>query len=164
MRSQNKIKDKILSSHKLAGKLARSRQGRKIVFTNGCFDILHVGHVKYLDKARSLGDILVVGLNSDASVRSIKGKHRPVNKQADRALVLAALSSVDFVTIFGEDTPMRLIREIRPDVLVKGGDWKIKDIVGGDAVKSGGGKVVSIPFVGSYSTTSLIRKIEGKGA
>jgi rfaE bifunctional protein nucleotidyltransferase chain/domain len=151
---------KIKSAADLSRTLSRLRaKGARIVFTNGCFDILHPGHVKYLNKARSLGDILVVGLNSDASVRAIKGKSRPVNRLSDRALILASLSAVDYVVPFGESTPERLIKVIKPDILVKGGDWKVKDIVGGDFVVSRGGRVASIPFVKGYSTTSLIKKL-----
>jgi len=137
---------------------AKTKQ-RKIVFTNGCFDILHVGHVDYLSKARQMGDILVVGLNSDASVRRLKGKGRPMNKAEDRAKVLSALSFVDYITIFNEDTPDRLIRKIKPDILVKGGDWQMKDIVGASFVKSYGGKVATVPFVEGFSTTALIKKM-----
>ena len=133
--------------------------GRKIAFTNGCFDILHAGHVTYLEKARSLGDVLVVGLNSDRSVRKIKGPSRPINTEQDRARVMAALACVDYVTIFSEPTPARLIERVAPDVLAKGGDWKIADIVGGVFVKSRGGKVVSIPLVKGRSTTSTLRRI-----
>lgn len=151
---------KIVSSSRLSKKLAGlQRRGKRIVFTNGCFDMLHVGHVTYLAKAKRLGDTLVVGLNSDASVRAIKGKGRPVNSQRDRAAVLAALESVDYVTIFGEPTPERLIRKLKPDVLVKGADWKHGDIVGADLVKARGGRVARIPFVKGYSTTSLIKKM-----
>lgn len=128
--------------------------GRKIVFTNGCFDILHVGHVRYLDQARSLGDILIVGLNSDASVARLK-PGRPVNSESARAEVLAALSSVDYVTVFTEDTPYDLIAALQPDVLVKGGDWKREDIVGADIVP----EVYSLPFVDGMSTTGIITKI-----
>lgn len=137
----------------------RSR-GKKIVFTNGCFDILHVGHVDYLAKARRMGDVLVVGLNSDSSVKKIKGPGRPINRERDRATVLSALSAVDYISIFSEPTPEKLIKTVKPDVLVKGGDWDIKDIVGGDFVRACGGKVRNIPFVKGYSTTSLIRKME----
>ena len=133
--------------------------GKKIVFTNGCFDVLHVGHVRYLRKARSLGDCLVVGLNRDSSVKELKGPARPVNPERDRAEVLAALSCVDFVVPFSDKTPLRLIRAIRPHFLVKGGDWKKKDIVGSDFVESGGGKALSLPFVKGYSTTSLLKKL-----
>lgn len=134
--------------------------GKKIVFTNGCFDILHVGHIDYLASAKSMGDVLVVGLNSDSSVRKIKGKGRPINSERDRARVLSALSAVDYISIFSEPTPENLIKKVKPGILVKGGDWKIKDIVGGDFVKSYGGKVRIISFVKGYSTTSLIRKME----
>jgi rfaE bifunctional protein nucleotidyltransferase chain/domain len=151
---------KLTATKKLAGILNRLRsKGKKIVFTNGCFDILHVGHVDYLSKAKRLGDVLVIGLNSDSSVRKIKGKHRPVNRQLDRATVLSALSSVDYIAIFGEATPEKLIRCLKPDILVKGGDWKIDNIVGADFVRSRGGKVKRIPFVKGYSTTSVLRKM-----
>jgi len=137
-------------------------KGRRIVFTNGCFDILHPGHVAYLEKASRMGDILVVGLNSDASVRAIKGKTRPINNEDDRAYVLSALGFVDYVTVFGEATPELLIKKLKPDVLVKGGDWKIRDIVGGDFVKSRGGRVANIKFVKGYSTSSLLEKMRKK--
>jgi rfaE bifunctional protein nucleotidyltransferase chain/domain len=153
------MENKLSSVSSLVRKLARRRHGGKIVFTNGCFDILHVGHVDYLQKAKKLGDTLVVGLNSDASVRRLKGKGRPVNKQADRARVLSGLSCVDHVVIFNEDTPYELIKALRPDTLVKGGDWKTRDIVGSDLVRSFGGKVARIAFVKGYSTTALIKKI-----
>ena len=157
----------MISKIKKAKNLARSLailkgKGKRIVFTNGCFDILHVGHVDYLSKARSLGDILVVGLNSDSSVKQIKGKDRPVNKEPDRAKVLSALYFVDYVTSFSQATPEALIKILKPDVLVKGGDWKVKDIVGGSFVRSYGGKVRSIPFVKGYSTTSIIKKSAGR--
>jgi cytidyltransferase-related domain len=133
---------KIKNAKDLARTLSSLRsKGKKIVFTNGCFDILHVGHVDYLSKARRLGDVLVVGLNNDSSVKKIKGEGRPINKELDRAKVLAALSAVDYVTFFGEPTPEKLIMKLRPDLLVKGGDWKVKDIVGGDFVTKNGGKV-----------------------
>jgi D-glycero-beta-D-manno-heptose 1-phosphate adenylyltransferase len=152
---------KIVGQVKLAAILARARaKGKRIVFTNGCFDIIHVGHVKYLASARKLGDILVIGLNSDRSVRKLKGPSRPVNTEKDRAAVMAALESVNFITTFGEDTPEKLIKALKPDILVKGGDWKIKDIVGGDFVKERGGRVVSIPFVKGRSTSSVIDKIK----
>lgn len=134
---------------------------KKVVFTNGCFDILHKGHVAYLEKARRLGDYLVVGLNSDASVRRLgKGPGRPVNSQKDRAAVLGALRCVDRVVIFGEDTPERLIRKVRPDVLVKGGDWKKENVVGASFVESYGGRVRLIPYVKGFSTTGLLAKIQ----
>lgn len=152
---------KIKKSSDLSKLLSRlRRKGKRIVFTNGCFDILHVGHIDYLSKAKALGSVLVVGLNSDSSVRKIKGKNRPVNNERDRARVLSSLAFVDYISIFSESTPERLIKELKPDILVKGGDWKIEDIVGGEFVRSCGGKVKRIPFVKGYSTTSLIKKIE----
>jgi len=138
---------------------AMKRRGMKVVFTNGCFDILHEGHVSYLRQARGLGDALVVGLNSDASVKRLKGPERPVNSELSRAAVLSALECVDYVCIFGEDTPYELIREILPDVLVKGGDWAPDRIVGADIVKSHGGEVISLPFKPGHSTTGIIEKI-----
>lgn len=136
--------------------------GRKIVFTNGCFDILHVGHTTYLEAARKEGDCLVVGLNSDASIRLIKGPERPINNEQSRARVLAALGCVDHVVLFGEDTPQNLIETLMPDVLVKGGDWPVDKIVGAPEVMAAGGKVVSIPLVESFSTTSLLEKIRNQ--
>jgi len=133
--------------------------GGTIVFTNGCFDIIHAGHVQYLEQAKQLGDILVVGLNSDSSVKRLKGNDRPVNSQQNRALVLAALESVDYVIIFEEDTPYELIKAIQPDVLVKGGDWQEDSIVGSDIVKSKGGKVISLPFWDGLSTTKIIETL-----
>lgn len=141
----------------------RVKQDR-IVFTNGCFDILHRGHVAYLQEAASLGHRLVVGLNSDASVRRQgKGADRPLNDQDSRAAVLAALRCVDAVTCFDEDTPLDLIRALRPDVLVKGGDWDVKDIVGADLVLAAGGQVHSLRFVDGFSTTALVERIRHGG-
>ncbi|MBI4974770.1 MAG: D-glycero-beta-D-manno-heptose 1-phosphate adenylyltransferase [Candidatus Omnitrophica bacterium] len=134
-------------------------KGKRVVFTNGCFDIIHSGHIAILSKAKRLGDILVVGLNSDSSVKSIKGSSRPVNNERDRARVLASLYLVDYVTVFNEPTPEALVRRLKPDVLVKGGDWKRDDIVGSDIVKSYGGRVVRVPFVKGYSTTSILKKL-----
>jgi len=131
----------------------------KIVFTNGCFDLIHRGHIEYLAKASALGDVLVVGLNTDASVRSIKGRSRPLQDEYSRALILAAMRFVDFVVLFDEDTPENLIRKIQPDVLVKGGDYKPSEIVGYDIVTAKGGKVLTIELVENYSTTKLIKKI-----
>ncbi len=139
------------------------KEGKKIVFTNGCFDIIHAGHVDYLEKAKALGDVLVIGLNSDNSIRRIKGKDRPVNIQEHRKKVLEALKPVDLVIIFEEDTPERLIKEIKPDVLVKGGDWSIENIVGADFVKSYGGEVKTIDFVYDISTTKIIEKARNSG-
>lgn len=137
----------------------RQKRGDRIVFTNGCFDLIHSGHVRYLRAARALGDALVVALNSDASVRRLnKGPERPLVKLADRREVVAALEMVDYVTSFGEDTPLRTIRLLRPDILVKGGDWKVPDIVGGADVLGWGGEVFSLPFAKGYSTTRLIER------
>ena len=133
---------------------------KKVVFTNGCFDILHAGHVNYLAKAKSLGDILVIGLNSDSSVKKLKGRSRPVVSQKNRAIVLGALWAVDFVVIFNELTPIKLIKAIKPDVLVKGGDWKKKDIVGSDFVESCGGKIRSLKYIKGLSTRGLIARIQ----
>jgi D-beta-D-heptose 7-phosphate kinase/D-beta-D-heptose 1-phosphate adenosyltransferase len=142
----------------LAAKLAHAREtGARIVFTNGCFDVLHAGHVRLLDLARRQGDVLVVGLNDDASVTRLKGPTRPVNDQADRAEVLSALASVDHVVAFEQDTPLELIRAIRPDVLVKGGDYALHDIVGADLVRSGGGTVFIAPMLAGRSTTAILR-------
>lgn len=135
--------------------------GKKIVFTNGCFDILHVGHARYLYAARVLGDYLIVAVNSDSSVKAIKGLDRPINNQDDRAEMLASLGFVDSVLIFDEETPLKVIELLMPDILVKGGDWKIEDIVGSDVVSASGGEVRSIPFVEGFSTTGIIKKIEG---
>ena len=155
--------DKIRSLEETKGELDRLRaQGKKVVFTNGCFDILHPGHTRYLAEARSLGDYLVVAVNSDRSVRTIKGDKRPVMPETARAELVAALAFVDGVLIFDEDTPLKVIEHLAPDVLVKGGDWKEEDIVGADVVKKAGGKVTTIPFVEGYSTTSFLDKIRGK--
>jgi rfaE bifunctional protein nucleotidyltransferase chain/domain len=135
------------------------KEGKTIVFTNGCFDILHVGHVQYLQKARKMGDLLILGLNSDASVRAIKGEKRPLVPQAERAEVVAALTTVDYVTLFDETTPLRLIKFLRPDCLVKGGDWKEASVVGCDLVRSWGGRVVIIPLTEGASTTNIVEKI-----
>jgi rfaE bifunctional protein nucleotidyltransferase chain/domain len=133
--------------------------GQKIVFTNGCFDLIHTGHTRYLATARSLGDILVVAINSDASVRLIKGEKRPINSQEDRAETLAALEAVDFVTVFDEPDPYKVIAVLQPDVLVKGGDWPIEKIIGRDIVEARGGRVVNVPYVDGASTTGIIDKI-----
>jgi D-beta-D-heptose 7-phosphate kinase/D-beta-D-heptose 1-phosphate adenosyltransferase len=133
--------------------------GKKIVFTNGCFDLIHTGHTRYLAIARSFGDILVVAVNSDASVSTIKGEQRPINSQQERAEALAALESVDFVTIFSEPDPYKVISELQPDVLVKGGDWPIEKIIGRDVVEARGGKAVNVPFVEGQSTTGIIERI-----
>lgn len=151
-----KAKNKILGRRALKKWVESARKkGQKIVFTNGCFDILHAGHVSVLEFARSKGDVLVVGLNSDASVRLLKGPTRPINAQADRALVLAALESVSAVSIFEEETPYDLIKLVRPDVLVKGGDYKPTEIVGREFAK----KVVRFALLKGRSTTNIIKKV-----
>jgi rfaE bifunctional protein nucleotidyltransferase chain/domain len=134
-------------------------QGKRIVFTNGCFDILHPGHTRYLWEARRLGDYLLVAVNSDRSVKAIKGQGRPVVTVEERTEVLAALGFVDGIVIFDEDTPLKIIQELLPDVLVKGGDWTEDKIIGADVVKGAGGEVKRIPFVSGYSTSGIIRKI-----
>jgi rfaE bifunctional protein nucleotidyltransferase chain/domain len=139
--------------HRLKGK------ERKIVFTNGCFDILHPGHTRYLWAARQLGDYLVVAVNSDRSVKAVKGEGRPIMPAEERSELLAALSFVDGVVIFDEDNPLKIIQAILPDVLVKGGDWPVNKIIGADVVKGAGGEVKRIPFVSGYSTTGIIGKI-----
>ncbi len=150
----------VLTVEELEARLAECRrQGKKIVFTNGCFDILHPGHVTYLEAARGLGDILVVGLNSDLSVRRLKGEKRPIMPQSARARLLAALAAVSFVVIFDEETPYELIARLEPDILVKGGDWKPEAIVGRDLVEARGGEVRALPFVGDYSTSAIIADI-----
>jgi len=133
--------------------------GKKLVFTNGCFDILHVGHVRYLNEARALGDALIVGINSDRSVRKIKGESRPIVPEEERAEVVAALASVDAVFIFDDSTPKQVIDAIVPDILVKGADWGIEEIVGRDTVENAGGVVLNVPLVGGSSTTGIIRKV-----
>ncbi len=135
------------------------KEGQKIVFTNGCFDLLHYGHAKYLEAAKSKGDILVVGVNSDASIKRIKGKDRPIVEENNRLHLIAALESVDFAVLFQEDTPLELIKKIRPDILIKGADWKHKGIVGADFIKSYGGRVSTVELVKGLSTTNLIKII-----
>lgn len=135
------------------------KNGKKVVFTNGCFDLLHPGHVSYLASARALGDLLVIGLNSDVSVRRLKGEKRPIMAEEARSQLLAALACVDYVTIFGEDDPYQLISLLKPDILVKGGDWDTASIVGRDLVEARGGKVYSLPFVDEYSTTAIVEEI-----
>ena len=151
---------KIITAEKLAARLdAFRKSGRKVVFTNGCFDILHAGHVRYLAAAKAKGDLLVVGLNTDASVRLIKGDKRPVVHQKYRAEVVASLGCVDYVVLFDAPQPLELIRTLKPDVLVKGADWTQETIVGSDFVKSNGGRVVRIPLVPDISTSRIIEKI-----
>jgi rfaE bifunctional protein nucleotidyltransferase chain/domain len=135
-------------------------QGQKVVFTNGCFDILHVGHLRYLQNARNQGDLLVVGLNSDNSVSTLKGPDRPIIAEKERREMLLGLKPVDFVIVFEEETPLNLIKEVEPDVLVKGGDWAVKDIVGNEEVTAAGGEVKSLNFEPGDSSTTIIKKIQ----
>jgi len=159
-RSRNSLKDKVKPLGQLIKIILKlKKQGKKIVFTNGCFDILHYGHAKYLEEAKRKGDILVVGINSDTSIRSIKGEKRPIVGEENRQNLVAALESVDFVVLFKENTPLATIRKICPDILIKGADWKKKGIVGADFVKSYGGKVSTIELVQGLSTTNLIKII-----
>jgi len=137
-------------------------QGKKIVFTNGCFDILHLGHIDYLSKAKDLGDLLIIGLNTDESVRRIKGDSRPIQDEISRAMILASLGFVDAVVFFGEETPLNLIQITQPDILVKGADYKPEDIVGYDIVKNKNGAIVTIEFLEGYSTTAIEKKILGQ--
>ena len=151
---------KILTWEELKREAERLRgEGKKIAFTNGCFDILHVGHIRYLQEARRTADILVLGLNSDASVRAIKGDKRPLVPQQERAEVVAALAAVDYVTVFDETTPLKLIEYLQPDCIVKGGDWREEAVVGREEIRSWGGKVVIAPMTGGASTTGIVEKI-----
>jgi D-glycero-beta-D-manno-heptose 1-phosphate adenylyltransferase len=153
---QNKIK----TPEELRPLLAILRSiGKKIVFTNGCFDLLHTGHTRYLAKAKSFGQVLVIAVNSDASVRTIKGEKRPINSEAERMEILAALESVDFVTLFNEPDPYNIISMLEPDVLVKGGDWPVEKIIGGDLVVARGGQVMNVPYLEGASTTGIIERI-----
>jgi D-beta-D-heptose 7-phosphate kinase/D-beta-D-heptose 1-phosphate adenosyltransferase len=136
------------------------REGKRVVFTNGCFDLLHSGHVRYLTEARGLGDALIVGLNSDRSVRALKGEGRPILNESERTEVLAALEAVDFVVVFDEDTPQELIARLLPDVLVKGGDWPLDQIVGREDVEATGGRVVSLGYLKGSSTSDIIARIK----
>lgn len=156
-------KDKIKSHSELQKEINDAKKkGNKIGFTNGCFDIIHAGHVRYLRTAKNECDILIVGMNSDSSVRSIKGDTRPINSEQDRMEVLAALECVDVVTLFEEDTPQKLIEKLDPDVLFKGGDWKEDEIAGAEHVKKNGGSVRIIGYEEGYSTTKIIEKMKGQ--
>lgn len=157
MLSYEEVKQKIISLQ-VADRLFTPafRKNKQMVFTNGCFDLLHRGHVYYLSRARALGDLLVIGLNSDASVTLLKGPGRPVNNQDARAEVLGALAFVDYIIVFEEETPLNLINRIKPDILVKGGDYKVEDIVGFREVSSSGGRVETIPLLEGYSSSSII--------
>jgi D-glycero-beta-D-manno-heptose 1-phosphate adenylyltransferase len=160
MRNLEHIHAKIISGNELSRELAIAKfRDKKVVFTNGCFDIIHRGHVEYLSQAAKLGDIFIVGLNTDASVKRIKGESRPVQDEITRAMVLASMFYVAYVVLFDEDTPYNLINTVQPDILVKGGDYKIEDIVGYDIVKAKGGKTLTIPFVPGFSSTSIISRI-----
>ncbi len=155
------IQNKIINKDALSKLVANYRlKNQKIVFTNGCFDILHQGHVTYLAQAASLGNRIIVGINSDNSVQKIKGIHRPIQDEKSRTLIMASLHVVSAVIVFDEDTPLELIKIIQPDFLVKGGDWEPAKIVGSDIVQSYGGKVISIPFIDGYSTTAIETKIK----
>ena len=157
------MKAKILSIEEMLVERERLRtEGERVVFTNGVFDLLHVGHVRYLEQARGLGDVLVVAINSDRSVRELKGPDRPVFDESERAEILAALRSVDYVVIFDNVSPRSLISQLLPDVLVKGGDYRLDEIHGREEVEAGGGRVVSLPFVDGASTTTLIERMKGK--
>lgn len=156
------IKSKILTSENLSSRLAYWRfYSQKIVFTNGCFDILHAGHIDYLAKASNLGDEMIIGLNSDASVRRLKGNDRPILDEYSRSVILASLHFVSGVIIFDEDTPYELIKQVKPDILVKASDYQAEEIVGYDIVKASGGEVITIDFLQGYSTTGIINKIKG---
>lgn len=158
----SRLEQKIQDRERLPTLLAQWRtDGQRVVFTNGCFDLLHYGHLHYLAAARDLADRLVVGINSTASVSRLKGPHRPINDELTRTHLLAALEFVDAVVVFEEDTPLQLIQLLRPDVLVKGGDWPPEQIVGASFVLGNGGKVLSLPFVEGYSTTNIEQKILG---
>lgn len=155
--------NKIVAREKIPGLVKElQKQNKKVVFTNGCFDILHSGHVVLLEKARSEGDVLVLGINTDDSVRRLKGAPRPINDQIERARVLAGLEAVSYVTFFDEDTPAQIIKEILPDVLVKGGDYALDEIVGRKTIQDNGGRVVTIPLVKGRSTSNIIKKIKYK--
>lgn len=154
-------KDKIIKINDVEKIIALLKmQGKKIVFTNGCFDIIHPGHVIYLSEAKKLGDVLFIGLNSDVSVKRLKGEKRPILNENERATILSFLEMVDYVCIFDEDTPYELIKLVKPDFLVKGGDWSIENIVGKDIVESYGGKVINIPYLEGKSTTGIIERIK----
>ncbi len=161
MMTNNKIK----SHQALMKTITKLKQKhKKIVFTNGCFDLLHLGHIKYLKAAKKKGDVLIVALNSDKSVKKIKGNARPIVSQQERARVIAALECTDYVIIFNEPTPLAIIKKLKPDIIVKGADWKREDIIGFDYIKKYGGKVIRVKFIEGYSTTQLIKKIVKKNS
>lgn len=161
MKVGNSISHKVMSLQELQHRVAQWRVlGKTIAFTNGCFDILHVGHIASLSEAAKHGDFLIVGLNADSSVKKLKGDNRPVNDEQSRAVLLASLSVVDAVTIFSEDTPLQVIKVLKPDFLVKGGDYKVEEIAGAKEVMEAGGKVIINPIVEGFSTTSLIERLK----
>ena len=161
MEQIDRLNSKIINIAELERLLARLRfLNKKIVFTNGCFDIIHRGHVEYLMKANELGDVMFLGLNSDSSIRKLKGNNRPVQDQVSRAKILASMIFISYVILFDEETPYNLIKIVQPDILVKGGDYDIKNIVGYDIVTGKGGQVLTIPFVEGYSTSAIIKKLE----
>lgn len=161
MSFHQQLKSKIVTKENALRSINAAKQsGKKIVFTNGCFDIIHPGHVDYLSQARDLGDLLILGLNTDNSVKRLnKAPNRPINKELERAMVLAALGCIDIIVLFDEETPYDLINFLKPDVLVKGNDYKAEEIVGYDIVTANGGKVITIPFLDGFSTTNLIKRI-----
>jgi rfaE bifunctional protein nucleotidyltransferase chain/domain len=160
MNTYKRLKNKILTKNELDDILLQIREKvLTIGFTNGCFDILHKGHIRYLADASDLADVFIIGLNSDSSVKRLKGPNRPLQDQESRAISLSALVFIDYVVMFGEDTPLELLKIIRPNILVKGGDYQVETIVGYDLVTSYGGKVITLPLVKGYSTTTIIKKI-----
>tara|TARA_B100000579_G_scaffold286421_1_gene237388 strand:+ start:316 stop:807 length:492 start_codon:yes stop_codon:yes gene_type:complete len=161
MSSLKKIKDKIFNLNDLKNKVTSWKEnGHKIVFTNGCFDIMHKGHIEVLSKSSDLGDKLIIGLNSDSSVQKLKGNSRPIIDENSRAIALAALSFVDAIVLFSEETPINLISTLNPDILAKGGDYEIRTIVGHEIVQKNGGEVILVPFVEGFSSTNIINKIK----
>ncbi|MCF8230461.1 MAG: D-glycero-beta-D-manno-heptose 1-phosphate adenylyltransferase [Bacteroidales bacterium] len=161
MKNIELIRSKIIKKNELERLLNIWRfQGKKLVFTNGCFDILHLGHIDYLSKAKDQGDVLIIGLNTDASVKRIKGSNRPVNDEQARSMILASLRFVDVVVFFDEDTPYDLISFVKPDILVKGSDYKVEEIVGYDIVKNNGGQIITLDLAAGYSTTGILEKIK----
>ena len=165
MKSSSLIASKIITCNKISEKLETNRQkGETIGFTNGCFDLIHYGHIDYLSKAAELCDILIIGVNSDMSVKKLKGPNRPINDQQSRTHVLAALAFVSYVIVFDQDTPYDLIKQIEPAVLIKGGDYAVEEIIGYDIVQANGGKTVTIDFVPGYSTSHIEQKIKNNEA
>ena len=163
MNNLERIQAKIIDSDKLNNQLAVWRfKDQKIVFTNGCFDLLHLGHIDYLSKAKDLGDVLIIGVNTDDSVRRLKGKSRPITDEKSRSMIIASLQFVNAVVLFDEDTPYELIKQVQPDVLVKGSDYKAEDIVGYDIVKAKDGEIVTIDYLEGYATTVIEEKIRKK--